>query len=360
LIEARVVHRFPSGFALDAAFRGEGLTVLFGPSGCGKSSLLAAVAGLLRPGAGRIALAGSAPWFDSAAGLFLPPERRRAATVFQDARLFPHLSVRSNLCYAARRAPRDAEGASEAEVLELLGIAHLLDRRPARLSGGERQRVALARALLARPRLLLMDEPLAALDAPRRTEAMGLIERVRDAFRVPILYVTHALDEVDRLADHLVLLQDGRVLAEGAAEELSLRTDLPLAARRDAGVLLPCEVAAHDAARGLTRLAFAGGALWVPPRPEPAGTALRLRLRARDVALATEEPRGISIHNILPCVVEEVLPAAPAGAFVRVSVGPTRLLARVTADSVARLGLEPGRAAFALVKSVVFDHAQAG
>ncbi|MBY0338862.1 MAG: molybdenum ABC transporter ATP-binding protein [Acetobacteraceae bacterium] len=358
MIEARVLHRFPTGFALDAAFRGDGLTVLFGPSGCGKSSLLAAVAGLLRPAGGRIALAGEAPWFDGAARLFVPPERRRAATVFQDARLFPHLSVRANLRYGGRRAPHGAPGPGEAEVVDLLGIAPLLDRRPARLSGGERQRVALARALLARPRLLLLDEPLAALDAPRRAEAMGLIERVRDAFGIPMLYVTHALDEVDRLADHLVLLRDGKVLAEGAAEALSLRTDLPLAARRDAGVLLPCVIAEHVPARGLTRLDFPGGHLWVPPRPEPVGTRLRLRLRARDVALATETPRGISIHNILPATVEAIQPAGPGADFVRVAVGPTPLLARVTTDSVARLGLEPGRAVVALVKTVVFDHAQ--
>jgi molybdate transport system ATP-binding protein len=357
MIEARITHRFGAGFALDAAFTGEGLTVLFGPSGCGKSTVLKAVAGLLRPDAGRIAPRGELPWFDAATRRFLPPEQRRAAMVFQEARLFPHLSVAGNLRYGARRAPPGAAGPEEGRVLELLGIAHLQGRKPSSLSGGERQRVALARALLARPRLLLMDEPLAALDAPRRAEAMTLIERVRAAFAIPILYVTHALDEVDRLAQRLVLMEAGRVLAEGPAEELSLRADLPLAARRDAGVLLACEVLGHDAARGLTRLGFAGGELLVPLRGEPVGARFRLRLRARDVAVALSPPADISIHNALPCVVEEVSAMGPHEALLRLRVGPSLLLARLTRDSVARLGLASGARAVALAKSTSFDHA---
>ncbi|HEY8609962.1 MAG TPA: molybdenum ABC transporter ATP-binding protein, partial [Roseomonas sp.] len=250
-----------AGFALDAGFTTPtpGVTAVFGPSGCGKSTLLSAVAGLLRPDAGRVALDGTV-LLDTAAGVMVPPEKRRCGVVFQDSRLFPHLSVETNLRYGMRRARRDAEGPEFEEVVTLLGIAHLLPRRPAALSGGERQRVALGRALLSRPRLLLMDEPLASLDAPRRAEVLPFLTRVRDRFRTPILYVTHALDEVDRLADHLVLMEAGRVLASDTVEALSARTDLPLlATRRDAGAVLACTVLDHDAARGLTRLGFAGG-----------------------------------------------------------------------------------------------------
>lgn len=365
MLEVALRHAFPGGgFSLDVAFAGPavGVTALFGPSGSGKSSVLATVAGLLRPREGLVRLSGTPPFLDTDRGVFVPPERRRCAVVFQDARLFPHLSVEANLRYGLRRAPPGAEGPRFEDVVDLLGIGHLLRRRPLLgLSGGERQRVALGRALLSRPRLLLMDEPLAALDAPRRAEVLGLIERVRDAARLPVLYVTHALDEVDRLADTLVLLEAGRVLAAGPAEELFARTDLPpLAGRRDAGVLLSCVVEEHDEGRGLSRLGFAGGALLVPLRPEPVGARFRLRLRARDVAIATELPRGLSAHNALPATVAAVEPAAPHEAFVRLSIGPSALLARVTRDAVQRLGLAPGDQVWALVKSIVFDHGPSG
>jgi molybdate transport system ATP-binding protein len=355
MLEVSLRHRFP-GFALDARFAAPmpGVTAVFGPSGCGKSTLLSVVAGLLRPEEGRVALDGTV-LLDTAALVSVPPERRRCGVVFQDARLFPHLSVATNLRYGLRRAPRGAEGPTPEEVVALLGIGHLLHRRPAALSGGERQRVALGRALLSRPRLLLMDEPLAALDAPRRAEVLPYLARVRDRLRLPILLVTHALDEVDRLADHLVLMEAGRVLAAGPVEALSARTDLPLlAGRRDAGVLLACTVLDHDPARGLTRLGFEGGELRVPLREEAAGTALRLRVRARDVSVSAEEPHGLSVQNILPALLEGIEPAAPHEAMLRLRVGPAVLLARVTGDAVARLGLSPGRPLWALVKSVAF------
>jgi molybdate transport system ATP-binding protein len=318
--------------------------------------VLSIAAGLLRPQMGRVALDGLV-LLDTAAQVEVPAERRRCGVVFQDAKLLPHLSVETNLRYGARRAPRDAAGPGFDEVVGLLGIAPLLRRRPRALSGGERQRVALGRALLSRPRLLLMDEPLAALDGPRKAEIMPFLERLRDVARVPVLYVTHALDEVDRLADTLVLMEQGRVLAAGPLEALAARTDLPsFSGRRDAGAVLPCRVDAHDVVRGLTRLGFVGGELLVPLRPEPVGTRLRLRLRARDVAVATEPPRGISSHNILSCTVAAVAPAGPHEAFVTVQVGPTPLLARLTRDAVARLALAPGMAVFALVKSTAFDH----
>ena len=356
MLEVAARHGF-GGFALDVAFHAPGgVTALFGASGSGKSTVLAVVAGLLRPGAGRVALDGLA-LLDTAGGIDVPAERRRCGVVFQEARLLPHLSVETNLRYGARRAPRDAAGPGFGEVVDLLGIAPLLRRRPRALSGGERQRVALGRALLSRPRLLLMDEPLAALDAPRKAEILPFLERLRDVSGLPILYVTHALDEVDRLADTLVLLEAGRVLAAGPLEALAARTDLPaLSGRRDAGAVLACTVDAHDAARGLTQLGFAGGQLEVPLRPEPAGARLRLRLRARDVAIATEAPRGISTCNILPATVRAIHPAGPHEAYVTLEIGPTPVLARLTRDAVARLGLAPGLEAFALVKSTAFDH----
>ncbi len=350
-------HSF-GAFGLDVAFAAPapGVTVLFGASGSGKSTVLSIVAGLLRPQAGRVALDGAA-LLDTAARIDVPAERRRCGVVFQDAKLLPHFSVETNLRYGARRAPRGATGPGFAEVVELLGIAPLLRRRPRALSGGERQRVALGRALLSRPRLLLMDEPLAALDGPRKAEILPFLERLRDVSGLPILYVTHALDEVDRLADTLVLMEAGRVLAAGPLEALAARTDLPtLSGRRDAGAVLSCVVDAHDAGRGLTWLGFAGGELQVPLRPEPVGIRLRLRLRARDVSVATEAPRGISSHNILPGTIAAIAPAGLHETFVTLHVGPTPLLARLTRDAVARLALAPGMAVFALVKSTAFDH----
>lgn len=388
--QVAVRHRFgPDGFALDVAFDAPeaGVTALFGPSGCGKSTVLAAVAGLLRPQQGRVTVGGDVV-LDTARGIALPPERRRCAMVFQDARLFPHCSVETNLRYGLRRAlrrdgllrralqrdglleralrrdglhhaPPDAEGPGFAEVVALLGIDHLLGRRPAGLSGGERQRVALGRALLARPRLLLMDEPLASLDAARRAEVLPFLARLRDAARLPILYVTHALEEVDALADHLVLLDHGRVVAQGPVTELAARTDLPLAARRDAGVLLDCSVGAATQ-DGLTRLDFAGGVLVTTLHPGPTGTRLRVRLRARDIAVATEEPRNISTRNILRATLNEITPAGDGPeVFLRLAIGPSTVLARITRDSVRRLSLHPGMEVWALVKAVTFDHRMA-
>ncbi|GAC1346940.1 MAG: molybdenum ABC transporter ATP-binding protein [Acetobacteraceae bacterium] len=353
MLEVDVRHAFP-GFRLAAAFVAplRGVTALFGPSGSGKTTVLAAVAGLLRPDGGRVAL-GERVLFDAARGVFVAPERRRFGVVFQESRLFPHLSVASNLRYGLRRAPAGEAGPGFEEVVDLLGIETLLARRPLALSGGERQRVALGRALLARPLLLLLDEPLAALDQARRAEVLPFLARVRDRFALPMLYVTHALDEVDRLADALVLMQAGQVVASGTPEALSLRTDLPmLAERRDAGAVLACIVEAHDPARGLTRLVFRGGALLVPLQVGEPGTALRVRVRARDVSLATSAPVGVSVQNVLTGVLEAIAPGGAFDVMVRVAVGETRLLSRVTRDTVGRLGLAPGQAVWAMVKSV--------
>jgi molybdate transport system ATP-binding protein len=357
MLEVALRHAFP-GFLLEAAFTAStpGVTALFGPSGCGKSTILAAVAGLLRPQAGRVAVDGRV-LFDAARAIALPPEQRRCGVVFQDARLFPHLSVEGNLRYGLRRAPRGAAGLDTAEVVRLLGLEHLLCRRPVALSGGEKQRVALGRALLSRPALLLMDEPLAALDAARKAELLPFLARLRERLSIPLLYVTHALDEVDRLADTVVLLQGGRVQASGTPEELSARTDLPLlAARRDAGAVLACTVLGHAPERGLTRLGFSGGELLVPLEAVPPGARLRVRVRARDVSVATEPPPALSVQNVLPAVLEAVEPGPPHQAMLRLRLGGSVLLSRVTGDAVRRLQLAPGMALWALVKSVAFSH----
>ena len=358
MLEVRLRHAFPA-FQLDAAFAvPPGVTALFGPSGSGKSTVLACIAGLLQPDEGRLALDG-ALLLDTRARVTIPAERRRCAVVFQDALLFPHLTVNKNLHYGLRRAPA-GPGPGFDEVVDLLGIRALLERRPGALSGGERQRVALGRALLSRPRLLLLDEPLAALDAPRKAEVLPFLARVRERFALPMLYVTHALDEVDRLADSLVLIESGRILASGPVEALALRTDLPLAARRDAGAVLRCTVLDHDAGRGLTRLGFAGGALLVPLQSASVGTALRVRVRARDIAIATARPEGLSMQNVLAATLEGIDPGSAHDAMLRLRIGQTSLLSRVTADTIVRLGLAPGQPVWALIKSVTLGAVEIG
>jgi molybdate transport system ATP-binding protein len=359
-IELALRHSF-GGFSLDVAFTAPtpGVTALFGASGAGKSTVLAAVAGLQHMQHGRIVFDGTV-LFDSERNIRVPAERRRCGVVFQDARLFPHMSVKSNLEYGRRRT-RGEGGPGFAEVVALLGLEALLDRRPTRLSGGERQRVALGRALLARPQLLLMDEPLAALDAPRKAEILPFLERLRDVAGVPILYVTHSLDEVDRLADTLVVLQQGRVVAAGPVEELSARTDLPaLADRNDSGALLRCRVDAHDGARGQTRLAFDGGELVVPLLGDPVGSELRIRLRARDVAIAMVEPVGLSIRNRLAAVVERIDAHGPHEVFVTLRTGNAVLLSRIARETVGSLQLAPGNAVWALVKSIALGPVSRG
>ncbi len=271
--------------ALDIAFEAPtpGVVTLFGPSGSGKSRTALAAAGLWRPAWCRVAVDGTV-LADTRAGVWVPAERRRLGVVFQDARLFPHLGVEANLRYGMRRAR--AGPIRFDTVVDLLGIGALLRRRPHTLSGGERQRVAIGRALLAQPRLLVMDEPLASLDAARRAEILPYLARLRDALRLPILYVTHALDELARLADTVVLLDSGRVVAAGPVAEVAVRADLPLALRDDAAAILLTQVSEHDPARGLTRLQADGMAVLVPLLDQPVGSAVRVRVPAREVALA--------------------------------------------------------------------------
>ncbi len=350
------------GLALEYDFACEtrGIVAVFGRSGAGKTSLMRMLAGLLTPDRGRIAVAGRT-LFDSSGHSDVPPERRRLGYVFQEDRLFPHLSVLGNLTYGLKRAPRDERRIGLDEVVALLGIEGLLKRRPGDLSGGEKQRVALGRALLANPRLLLMDEPLANLDQPRKDEVLPFIERLRDELAIPIVYVSHAMEEIVRLADTMVLISDGRAVAVGPVEELTSRLDLrPLTGRYEAGSVLEAQVRGHDKTYGLTRLAFAGGQLMVPHVALPLGTPLRVRVRARDVALALAPPEGTSIQNIFPARVKDL--ARDQGPLVDVllDAGGAPIWARITARACEALGLEPGRQVYALVKAVAVDRHSLG
>jgi molybdate transport system ATP-binding protein len=344
-------------FRLDVAFRtnSHGVTALFGRSGTGKTSVIAAIAGLVRPDEGRIVSDGEV-LYDSAAGIDVPVERRRIGYIFQDARLFPHLSVRENLRYGLKRAPEGDRRIPFDAVVDLLGVGHLLDRRPRRLSGGEKQRVAIGRALLAQPRLLLMDEPLASLDAERKSEILPYVERLRDELRILIVYVSHAVEEVVRLANTIVLIDAGRVVAQGTPESLSHRLDLrPLLGRFEAGAVIDARVAAHDDARQITALALGGQTLILPRLDVRPGLRLRVRIRSRDVILATERPTALSAQNVLSGWIAEIAREEGPYAEVKVDLGAGAILARITQDSVNRLALAPGKAVYAVIKSVAID-----
>jgi len=353
-LRVRLRHRFPS-VRMDVAFDTPipGTTVLFGPSGAGKSTIISAAAGLFRPEECRVVI-GDQILSDTAAGIWLPPERRRMGLVFQNARLFPHMSVVTNLRFGMRRA---APGPVQFhEVVDLLGIAPLLDRKPHTLSGGERQRVAIGRALLAQPRMLLMDEPLASLDAGRKAEIMPYLTRLKTALRLPILYVTHALDEVSQLADSLVLIDSGHVVGAGPVSDIATRTDLPLAQRDDAGAVLICRIAEHDADRKLSRLEGGGATFWVPLLDVPTSAECRIRIPAREVILAGKPPDAISVHNIVPGEVRRI--AGDAGrrsVLVEIALPSGALISRVTPDAIVRLALAPGRPVLALIKSTSIE-----
>jgi molybdate transport system ATP-binding protein len=351
-------HRL-GAFSLEAAFESGGrLTALFGHSGSGKTTLVNLIAGLQRPDEGRIAIDGRT-LVDTSACRFLPAHRRRIGYVFQDARLFPHLTVRQNLAYGRFFAPRAERWADEARIVALLGIAPLLDRRPGKLSGGEKQRVAIGRALAASPRLMLMDEPLASLDEARKAEILPYIERLRDEAGIPIVYVSHAIAEVARLATDIVVLSAGRVVASGPAPAVLARLDLAAPEDRDeTAALVEATLEAQDEAFSLSLLRSASGAWRVPRIDADLGTPMRARIRARDVMLALNRPDRISALNILPAIVRSVTQAPGcADALVQLDAGGDRLLARVTRQSVATLALAPGTPVWAIVKAVTFDRA---
>jgi molybdate transport system ATP-binding protein len=349
MLEVTFRHAFP-GLSLDVCFNAPpGITVLFGRSGSGKTTIVNAVAGLLAPDQGRIVVQ-DRKLFDSAVRLNLPPHLRRAPYVFQEARLFPHLTVRQNLSYG--RWFTRATAPDFATIVEMLGIGPLLNRRPAALSGGEKQRVALGRALLAGPEILLMDEPLAALDEARKAEILPYIERLRDTGGPRVLYVTHALAEVARLATTLVVVENGVTIAHGPAQDLlSDPTHAPQLGLRDAGSILSARLVAQEA-DGLSRLETAAGPLWLPQVDAPLGSALRIRIAAQDVILSRQMPQGLSALNILPATVSALRLGGGPGALVQLALGGEHLLVRLTRRSAEALALEPGAQVFAIVKSV--------
>jgi molybdate transport system ATP-binding protein len=350
-------------FTLDAKFTTEGgLTALFGRSGAGKSTIVDCIAGLIRPDSGYLRIAGET-LFDKAAGINLPPERRRVGYVFQDARLFPHMRVRGNLEYGMKLVAAPERRHTVADVVALLGIEKLLDRYPAELSGGEVQRVAIGRALLASPKLLLMDEPLAALDYDRKAEIMPFIERLRDEAGVPIIYVSHAVEEVVRLADTMVVLAEGDTVAFGDVEDIMSRLDLrPHTGRFEAGAVIHVWVAGHDDTYMLTELGFGAGSIWVPRLELDRGTPLRLRLRARDVSLSLERPVGSMTLNVFEGTIvdiENVAEGVSPHVDVLVNAGAP-VIARVTRRSVAEHGLRPGMKVYASVKTSSIDRHSLG
>jgi molybdate transport system ATP-binding protein len=350
-IQARFQLQLDS-FVLDASFSApaSGVTALFGPSGSGKTTLLRCIAGLERA-AGSLSMNGEV-WQNETT--FVPTHQRPLGYVFQEASLFPHLSVRANLEYGYRRINPAVRKVQLDQVVEWLGLGHLIERGdPALFSGGERQRVAIGRALLTSPRILLMDEPLSALDTASKQDILPYLERLHRELSIPVLYVSHALDEVARLADHLVLLEKGRVIASGALGETLARLDLPIAHFDDAGAVIDAVVAQHDENYSLSRVDFSGGNLWVGRVPQMPGGQVRARVLARDVSIATQQPHGSSITNILPARIAEIHHEGADKVMVRMTVGDSQmLLSRITRRSCDLLNLAVGMNVFAQVKSV--------
>lgn len=357
-VQAALKLGFPGGFSLDVALDlpARGISALFGPSGCGKTTVLRALAGLERA-AGHVRV-GAEAWQDDARGVFVPTHRRALGYVFQEPSLFPHLDVRRNLAYGWRRIPQALRRVQQDQAVELLGIAHLLERMPDKLSGGEKQRVAIARALLTSPSLLLMDEPLAAVDAARKAEILPYLERLHDELALPVVYVSHSIEEVARLADHLVLMDAGRIVAEGPLVPMLARLDLPHQQLDDAATVVEASVDGHDADYGLTRIAFPGGAMWVGAATASTGLRVRARVLARDVSITLEAARDTSILNVLPARVQAMRDEGADRVLVQLllddgSAGTgTLLLARITRRSRDQLALAPGLRVWAQVKGV--------
>ena len=324
-------------FALDVDIEvpTQGITAVFGPSGAGKTTLLRCIAGLEK----------------SAGGKSRSVQERNIGYVFQEPRLFDHLSVRANIEYGQKRRSNNG-GPDFNHVIELLGLQNFLSRSPSELSGGEAQRVAIARALMSSPKFVLMDEPLASLDQARRDEILPFLDRLHVESQVPIIYVSHNIDEVCRLCDHLVVIESGRVVADGELQDVLVRMDIPALGGDQSGSVIEGTAREHDKVDDLTRLAFSGGDLWVPGRAAEEGSPLRLRIRASDVSLCRSMPEQSTILNILPAVVEAIQPGNGPSMLVRLVLGEDRIVARVTRRSIRELGLQPGVEMFAQIKSV--------
>lgn len=339
-----------SDFSLDVELNlpGKGVTALYGPSGCGKTTLLRCIAGL-QQGHATIRL-GEQVWQDEKT--FMPVHQRPLAYVFQEASLFNHLSVQANIEFGYRRIKPEERIIQPGAAIEWLGLSHLLNRRPEHLSGGERQRVAIARALLTSPRLLLMDEPLSSLDSRSKQDILPYLEQLHDTLAIPVIYVTHSPAEVAHLADHLVLLEAGRVLAQGSLAETLTRLDLPIRSEEDAGVVLEAVIAERDSQWHLARFEFEGGSLWARDPGLDTGHRVRLRILARDISLALEPVTSTSIQNIIPAKVEDLgADSHPSLALVRIRIGTSPLLVRLTRRSADKLSLQPGQSVWAQIKS---------
>jgi molybdate transport system ATP-binding protein len=334
---------------VDLCLPGSGISVLFGPSGSGKTTLLRCIAGLQRAPKGFLEINGHV-WQDSERGLFLPTHKRPLGYVFQEANLFPHLTVTENLQFGRKRIGKPSRADDLQQIVELLGIGHLLKRMPDRLSGGERQRVAIARALALNPEVLLMDEPLAALDFQRKQEILPFLNRLHQELNIPILYVTHSRQEVAQLADYLVIMADGQALASGPLADTLSRLDVPLAHDREAATVWPVTVVEHEADYHLTRVAFAGGTLSLPAVDAAVGARLRVQIHARDASLCLEAPSFTSILNVLPATITGLADGHEGQSVVRLRVGNQALLAHITRKSARLLGLRVGMGVYVQIK----------
>lgn len=340
-------------FNLDVAFSASsGVTAVFGRSGCGKTTLVNMIAGLTTPQNGIIRTTNRV-LYDSTNNICLTPDQRRVGVVFQEHRLFPHLSVKRNLTYASWAGKRQVSSSTFDQIVAMLGIEPLLERYPANLSGGEKQRVAIGRALLSDPSVLLLDEPLSALDSARKQEIFPWLENLRDEAKIPIIYVSHSIEEVARLADNMVLLDEGKVAASGAMADVLARLDLgPMTGRHQAGSLLTGTVIGNDVTYGLTEVSIEGLSLYLVGQPIPPGTRIRLRIKARDIIIALEPPADTSARNILPCVIEQVLVEKGPYAELLLRLGHQLLRARITRRSVDLLQLKPQMLVHAMLKSI--------
>lgn len=351
-IQIRLEVHFP-GYTLNInqSLPGKGVTGIFGVSGSGKSTLLRAVAGLERPVNSRIVI-GNEIWHDDAQGIFVPTCKRSLGFVFQDAALFPHLTVRKNLEYGMKRIPETLRRIPLDYVAELLGLVPLMERNPQTLSGGEKQRVGIARALATSPRILMMDEPLASLDLPRKTEIIPYLNRLNTELSIPILYVSHDLDEIISLANHLILLEAGKIIASDEIGQILTRLDLPLAHRHDAAAIIQGTAIKREERFRLNTIAFSGGHLFLPGKPIPAGKPVRLRIHANNVSLALSPAKDTSILNLIPTCVVDIHENENGLVMVELDAGGARLLSRITARSASTLGISPGKTLYAQVKGI--------